>query len=80
MPCNCDVYPSTRFHVKLLNSCKTWIENGSEDLSAKQLDELSKKKNATLEDIPLDIGMCNETSTGFYQGEKGKFVRHFIID
>ena len=39
-----------------------------------------KKKNATLEDIPLDIGMGNETSTGFYQGEKGKFVRHFIID
>ena len=24
--------------------------------------------------------MGNETSTGFYQGEKGKFVEHFITD
>lgn len=24
--------------------------------------------------------MGNETSTGFYQGEKGKFVGHFITD
>ena len=28
MSSNCDVYPRARFHVKLLNSSKTWVENG----------------------------------------------------
>ena len=78
MPCNRDVYPHTRFHVNLLNGYENWLENGKEDLSAEQLDELfnveRNKENTTLEDTSL------ESPTGFYQGEKGTFVTYFIPD
>ena len=84
MPCNRDVYPHTRFHVNLLNGYENCLENGKEDLSAEQLDELfnveRNKENTTLEDTSLEIEIGNESPTGFYQSEKGTFVMYFIPD
>ena len=82
MPCNRGVYPRTRFHGNLLNRYETWVENDKEDLSAEQLDELfnveRNKENTALEDTSVEIEICDESSRGFYQGEKGTFVTYFI--
>ena len=65
MPCNRGVYPRTRFHANLLNRYETWVENGKEDLSAEQLDELfnveRNKENMALEDTSVEIGISDES-------------------
>ena len=82
MHCNRGVYPRTRFHANLLNRYETWPENGKEDLSAQQLNELfnveRNKENTALEDTSVEIEISDESSRGFYQGEKGTFVTYFI--
>ena len=83
MSCNRGVYPKTRFHANLLiNRYETWVENGKENLSAEQLDELfnveRNKENTALEDTSVETEISDESSRGFYQGEKGTFVTYFI--
>ena len=84
LPCNRGVYPRTKFYENLLNRYETWVENGKEDLSAQQLDELfnveRNKENTALEDTSVEIQINDKSSRGFYQGGKGTFVTYFIPD